>query len=68
MLDRGGYSDIYLGNWRPVGSGEMQPVAVKHLRPKGIDLGQTKDSEVRERMRKVRPQPACVPRLCAKTG
>ncbi|KAG8963752.1 hypothetical protein FRC00_005147 [Tulasnella sp. 408] len=56
MLDRGGYSDIHLGHWRPVGSGEMQPVAVKHLRPKGIDLDHTKDSEVRERMRKVRPQ------------
>ncbi|KAG8966362.1 hypothetical protein FRC05_002684 [Tulasnella sp. 425] len=54
MLDRGGYSDIYLGNWRPVGNSEMQPVAVKHLRPKGIDLDHTKGPELRERMRKVR--------------
>ncbi|KAG8911835.1 hypothetical protein FRC01_005453, partial [Tulasnella sp. 417] len=52
MLDRGGYSDIFLGHWRPIGSGEMQPVAVKHLRPKGIDLDHTKDSDIRERMRK----------------
>ncbi|KAG8943315.1 hypothetical protein FRC04_002939 [Tulasnella sp. 424] len=52
MLDRGGYSDIYLGNWRPVGNSEMQPVAVKHLRPKGIDLDHTKGPELRERMRK----------------
>ncbi|KAG9017098.1 hypothetical protein FRB90_001779 [Tulasnella sp. 427] len=53
MLDRGGYSDIYLGHWRPVGNGELQPVAVKHLRPKGIDLDHTEEAELHERMRKL---------------
>ncbi|KAG8988466.1 hypothetical protein FRB90_002722, partial [Tulasnella sp. 427] len=52
MLDRGGYSDIYLGHWRPVGNGELQPVAVKHLRPKGIDLDHIEEAELHERMRK----------------
>lgn len=41
-------------------------VAVKHLRPKGIDLDHTKGPELRERMRKVRLWQSCVPKPGAK--
>ncbi|KAG8900062.1 hypothetical protein FRB99_006272 [Tulasnella sp. 403] len=50
--DKGGYSDVVVGYWRPLTSPEFQKVAVKHIRPKGIDLLRTPEPEVRERMLK----------------
>ncbi|KAG8893758.1 hypothetical protein FRB99_001722, partial [Tulasnella sp. 403] len=51
--NRGGFSEVMVGEWRPLTSNSFQKVAVKHIRPKGIDLSTMSDAEVRERMLKV---------------
>ncbi|KAG8893564.1 hypothetical protein FRB99_001876, partial [Tulasnella sp. 403] len=50
--DRGGFSEVIIGDWRPLTSTSFRKVAVKHIRPKGIDLLRTPEAEVGERMLK----------------
>ncbi|KAG8994716.1 hypothetical protein FRB94_009694 [Tulasnella sp. JGI-2019a] len=55
---QGGFADVHIGWWRPIGlagarfsNGPMR-VAIKHIRPREIDLDKTTEVAVQERLQK----------------
>ncbi|KAG8846752.1 hypothetical protein FRB96_001777 [Tulasnella sp. 330] len=49
----GGFADVHIGWWRPIGqTSHPLRVAVKHIRPRDIDLMETSEAAVQERLEK----------------